>query len=477
MRVVPVDRDGRTNGTTRIMSRMFKTILACTIGTGGAVAAAWWMVNRTFQINGVGWLERQEFPLNSIWVFGIVGAVIGFAIGVVRHRRDVRYSEEAAEISEENDFEFDAKPEEVEWPEIPLFANMSSIDNRMTTKKDGVKVDVFDLTTVNQSSESTQYIRRTVVLLPAPGLIEFRLNAKSFGFRFLDWIGVKGVTFDPNATKNEEDRAAVEAFARNYQLTTGDTTELASGTPELFETQDAAARQAFPLPVLRTLATRPGWSIESHGGQLAFWQGNAIHPPRKRLAMIEGALQLRKALLHPAKPNEILPAIPGTDRGLQSGKMQGALLGGVIGAFASFFFGFIAVMVLFMDRKPGPGDGFPFEMFIPLILVLGTALGAFIGTRLARRGPLLKKPKDPKLEKRVGCAVLFGLFAGFLGGASLGAAAGIILDLGMDDHALRMGLFFGGAGVGFFTGPVICGMLAHKILTRFQRKNDSEIAP
>jgi hypothetical protein len=453
---------------------MFKTVFASMIGTAGAAAGLWWMANGMYKINGQGWLERQPFPLDSVWVFGVAGAVAGLFFGITLHRRMLKHSAEAAEISEENDFAFEAKPEDVERPEMPLFANTSSIHNRMTTKKDGVPVEVFDLTTASETSEGTDYVRRTVVLLPAPGLAHFRLNAKNIGLRFLDWIGVKGVTFDPNATTNEDDRAAAEAFARNYQLTTVDTTELAAGTPEVFASGDDAARKAFPLHVLRALASRPGWSIESHGGKLAFWQGAAVHPPRKRLAMIEGTLQLRKAFLRPANPNEILPAIPGTDRGLQSGRMQGALLGGVIGAFASFFFGGLAVMILFMDRKPGAdGDGLPLQFLLfPVILLLGAVIGVLIGINLPMRGPLLKKPKDPKLEKRVGCAVLFGLFGGFLGGGILGAAAGIILNLGMDEHALRMGLFFGGAGVGFFTGPVICGMLAHKILSRFSRKND-----
>jgi hypothetical protein len=326
---------------------------------------------------------------------------------------------------------------------------------------------------VDRSGENTVYTRRTVVMLPAPGLAHFRLNAKNFGSRFLDWIGVKGVTFDPNTTSNEDDRAAAEAFARNYQLTTVDTTELAAGTPEVFADGDAAARKAFPLPVLRALATRPGWSIESHGGKIAFWQGAGVHPPRKRLMMIEGALQLRKAFLRPANPNEVLPAIPGTDRGRQSGRMQGALLGGVIGTFASFFFGGLALMI-HQFKKPF-GQGFPVEfILIPLITLVGAFLGVLIGTRLPIRGPLLKSPKDPKLEKRVGCAVLFGLFGGFFLGGVCGGALSLGLDLPMDDHATRMILFFGSIGIGTVAGPIVCGMLAYKILTRLKRKRENK---
>lgn len=471
VRVLWAGRRGLTNGTTRMMSRMFRTVLVGMIGTAAALGALWWMVNRAFQINGVGWLERQPFPWNNVWVFAGSGAIVGAYLGVSRYRRNAAHIEEAAEISAENDFAFEPKPEVHDMPPMTLFANLSSIENRMTTKKDGIRVEVFDLATEMKTEDGTRITRRTVVLLPAPGLPHFRLNAKSVAFRFLDWIGVKGVTFDPNAATSEEDRAAAEAFARNYQLMTADTTELAAGTPEVFAEGDEAARKAFPLRVLRVLAARPGWSIESHSGQLAFWQGTAVHAPRRRLAMIESALQLRTVFLQPSQPQEILPAIPGTDRGRQSGRMQGALLGGVIGAFASFFFGGLAVMILTFRQRPGPNDGFPLQfLLLPAIAIVGAALGVLIGTRLPIRGPLLKKPKDPKLEKRVGCAVLFGLFGGFFFGAILGAVAGIALDLEMDQHELRMALFFGGAGIGLFTGPAVCGILAKKILTRFSSK-------
>ncbi len=470
MRVVSALRDGRTNVTTRKMRLMFKTIIGSTIGSGGGIAALWWMINRTYQINGVGWLERQPFPLNNVWIFATVGAVSGFVLGVLRHRRNVQLREELAEVSERGEVEIATATEEFELPPMQSFANLHSVDNRIARTQNGIRIYVLDATTVQETDSANRYTRRTVVLLPAEGLAHFNLNAKTIGYRLLAWIGAHGVTFDSSAGSTPEDRAAIEAFGRHYQLTTGDATDLAAGTPGIYTEEDEAARQAFSLRVLKWLVQHPGWSMESHGGHLALWRGKETPSARRRLAMIDDALAVLDRLNH---PDIVVPARPGTDRSWQSARFQGALLGGVIGVFASFFIGFITTISVLFNRKPDVRDGFPFEILLfPTILVIGALLGIFIGSRLPISQPLLQKPKDPKLEKRVGCAVLFGLFGGFLGGAAVGAILGIILDLGMDQHVFRMTLFFGGAGLGFFIVPVVCGVLAKKFLERFQREKE-----
>ena len=94
--------------------------------------------------------------------------------------------------------------------------------------------------------------------------------------------------------------------------------------------------------------------------------------------------------------------------------------------------------------------------------------GIFLGSRLPITKPLLQKPKDPKHEKRVGCAVLFGLFGGFMFGAIAGAAVGIMLDI--DNVVLMVVLFFGGSGIGAIAGPILCGMAANAILRRKETK-------
>ena len=443
-----------------IVMSAVKTILGSALVHAAGAAALWWMVNRMMRINDVGWLERLGWPYDSVILFSCLGAAIGF----LRHRREEKLRHELATVSSEAALELSEKPHH-ELPAMPLFQNLRRVTHPIAGERDGVPVQVFDLTTVTQTDDSETEYTRTVALLPAAGLAHFRLNAKTLGYRFLDWLGATGVTFDPAAAPTDADREAVAQFARLYQLRTDDVTELASGRTDAPASEDAA-RSVFTLPVLRMLSRRPGWSIESHGGHLAFWRGTEVLSAGDRVAMLGSAVAIRAALLHASDPAGVLPPRPGTDQARQSARFQGALLGGLIGGFASFFIAFIVTASLFFSRTP-EDFGFPFELLLfPPIMVIGTLLGVFIGSRLPICKPLLQKPRDKKLERRVGCAGLFGLFGGFLGGAMLGAVLGEVIGLDIRDTVPRITLFFGGAGVGAIGGPILCAMAAKKLLTR-----------
>lgn len=443
-----------------------KTILGSSIGSAVSLAALWWMLNGIYRVNGVGWLARMGWPFDSVVLCAVVGAVGGAVLGWIRFRRQGRHRVDLAVLSEKLDLQFNSEPEEFQPPPMPLFEKLESIDNRMSGIHEGVSVEVFDLATVVKSDEGSKTYRQTVVLLPAPGLPKFQLNAKTLGYRFLDWIGARGITFDPAAGPTEEDRTAIAQFGRNYNLSAGDTTDLAAGTPEIFTEQDQLVRTRFTLEVLKALAKRPGWSIQSDCEHLALWMGREVRPANERPRLLASALALRTALLQSSVGAVVVPPLPGADRSRQSARFQGALLGGAIGLFVSFFFAFIAFAAV-MSGKPAGDPGFPFEiLLVPLTLAIGTCIGIFLGSRLPITKPLLRKPKDPKHEKRVGCAILFGLFGGFIFGGVAGAALGMVLQLGFDDFVPRMVLFFGGSGVGAIAGPILCGMAANKLLRR-----------
>lgn len=443
------------------MTKLLAPIVAA-ISYAAAVAALWWMVNNAHQVNGVGWLKRLGFPFDSIWLAACLGGAFGLVFGQKQQRDKERQRQKLSQISDAIDFEFDEKADDFEPPPMPLFKNRSSLDHRMSGNYNGVPVEVFDLTTVTRSSENTTYQTRTIVLLPAENLPEFSLHAKTKGFRFLNWIGVRGLTFDPTAASTDEDREVIERFGQLYHLDSGEVTRLAAGDPEAIAGKDHAARQVFTLPVLKVLAARSGWSVESQGGHLAFWQGTGARPAEERISMIGSALIIREALLQPADPSAILPAPPGDDRARQVGRTQGTLLGGVIGLLGSFFIAAIVIFTLFFGKDHRAGFGFPFEMLLfPVIVFSGGLLGAFVGSRLPLRGPLFKKPTDPKHNRRIGCAAVFGMFAGFMSGGLMGGVLIITLDLNFKNPLPLLLVFFGGMGVGTILGAVLAGMVAH----------------
>ena len=441
-----------------------KTILVTSIGSAVSLGTLWWMINGIYRVNGVGWLTRMGWPFDSVILCAASGAVGGAFLGWVRFRRQARHRVDLAALSDELDFHFDPQRGEFQPPPMPVFENLASVDDRMSRVREGVHVDVFDLTTVVKSDEGSRTQRRTIVLLPAANLPNFQLKAKTLGYQFLDWIGASGITFDPAAGKTEADRIAIERFGRYYLLEAGDTTDLAAGTPEIFTEIDRAVRTHFSLEVVKQLAARPGWSIQSHGEHLAFWRGPGVRPASERLRFVASAMALRNALLRPCDAASVIPPLPGADRSRQSARYQGALLGGVIGLFGSFFLAFVVCITLLFGRDIRE-PGFPTQLLLfPLIVVLGTIGGIFIGSRLPITKPLLTKPKNPKHEKRVGCAILFGLIGGFFGGAIAGAILGFLFD----NPAAMPALFFGGSGVGAIAGPILCGMTANAILRRWQ---------
>jgi hypothetical protein len=446
-----------------MMSAMsaLKSMLMNAAGGAAAAAGLWWMVNRAVQINNQGWLERLEWPINSQITITLAGALFGLVRGYFKHRKDEQLKVELAEVSESADMELEEKPAEVEHPPMPLFENMYSITNRMTGEQSGLPVQVFDLTTTVKSDDGDSWYTRTIVLLPAEGLPHFTLIERTVGYRLLSFLGSDGVTFDPAAAP-PEDRDAVERFARFFVLCPGELKDLSGGEPEKFDELDAAARQVFTLNVIKAFADQPGWSVESHSGHLAFWRGKDARSAAQRVAMVPLALKLREVLFQ-SDPKAVLPRKPGTDRERQAARIQGGLLGGVIGMFVSFFTAGIVVSSLVFNRQPGE-MGFPFEMLLfPVIMVVGVTLSVMIGSRMKKP---IRKPKDKRYERGVGCGILFGLFGGFLGGGAAGAIISESFGLPIGAHTIRIALFFGGAMFGAIGGACGFGWLVSKLMPR-----------
>lgn len=438
-----------------------KAMIGSAIGNAVGFAVVWLVVNNLHKINGVGLLERQGWPFDSVITVSVVGAIIGAMLGLARHKKGQVHHAAVAALSDEIAFQFDDEARQAALPSIPLFKDLGGIENRMSGTHHGVPIEVFDLTTIVKSDEGNSERKRTVVLLPAEGLPPFQLNAKSWGYRFLDWIGVKGITFDAAQAATPEDRETIEAFQQSYHLVAQDVSSMAAGEIEVSEAFVAAVRSRFSLAVLAAFADRPGWSVESADGYLAMWQGNGVMPADARLGLLASAVILRDALMTPADPARLPPAPSENVQAQQTARFQGALLGGVLGCFGGFFAGGAIMSYFFFQWQPGGRPPFLEFIAIPVCAVLGALTGIRIGSRVIKSP--LRKPKNKSQERLVGCAILFGFFGGFMGGGILGGILGEVLNLGMG-NGLRPLIFFGGAALGLVLGPLTMGSLAYLLV-------------
>jgi len=265
------------------------------------------------------------------------------------------------------------------------------------------------------------------------------------------WAGSTGLVFDEHAPGTLDGQEVVAQFAATYRVTVASAEAMISGTAD---TDEEAVRRVFPLRAMRTVLGRPDWCVQSHDGYLACWVAMDALGPKRREKLVSDAVALRAIFLAAkagaagepvAAPLGVVPVQQ------QAARLQASLLGGVLGAFAGFF----AAALLQVGEAFGPGNMFA---LFPISIVCGVVLGATIGRLLPLRQPLLRKPKDERREKVVGCAGIVGLFGGFFAGGILGFILSEVIGLKIDDHKTRRLLFFGGMGVGAFLGPIVLGV-------------------
>ncbi len=72
-------------------------------GLASAVVAAFlfWWLDGIYQVNGIGLLGRQGWPVNSLWIWGAVGFVVGAVVGLVQGAWRVGHARKTRELAEE----------------------------------------------------------------------------------------------------------------------------------------------------------------------------------------------------------------------------------------------------------------------------------------------------------------------------------------------------------------------------------------
>jgi len=460
---------------------MRRLLAAVGPGIAGAIVAgiAFWIINRTVQINDVGWLRRLDLPVvSNPWMWAAIGFCLGLVGSLIVQIRRAAHARAAEAVAGEQGWEY---AESFTLPAgaeaMPMFSGWSEGRHAMSGEVGGVRVQIFDCTTIQKGDESDTVTDRTVALLPADGLPNFDLRPRTVGRRLLGFVGFEGLTFDPEAA-GPADADTVRRFAEQFQIFIGDPLlvlqALAAGEesdPKRAE-REAAVRTLFTPSVMAAVNDFPDCAAESASGRLAVWRGSSVQPPGRRPALLEAAVALHAAF--PKAPRMasdlVVPARSGTSVGRQARRMRNTLVGGAIGCFVGFVVSAMIISILFFRDVPGgkPGAGF---FLLPLTffgcILTGGGAGALIGSRLPVRDLPPTTPEDPARQKARRRATTFGvvvgLFVGFFGGFILFAATKIAFDWKFDNFGVDAALFFLSCFGGGFVGVVLGGMAGNRL--------------
>jgi hypothetical protein len=230
-------------------------------------------------------------------------------------------------------------------------------------------------------------IEKTVILIPAAGidLPNFELLPRQLAVG-MDFLGIKGLNLKLAASAQRDELQLVAAFNENYLL-------FAGGAHEAMEAAVTSADQLVPglvemasickPGVLRFLSGTTTGTIELQNGYLAVRAPEPrIGPSGPHDTILAG--RERETLLTVA--NDLLDVLQNASReaplrGLtlentfNPSHMIGGLVGAAVGFFLGFFLGFI---VLFLVGKK-------FFLVVPVLALVGAAIGNLIGKMLMRR--------------------------------------------------------------------------------------------
>ncbi len=371
-------------------------VLLLAIGGGLAATLVWLVLNGMPGQGQPGRLQQHPWPISSLPVCALLGAALGALQGAVYplQRRERNLADTADRLRLR--FTPTVVPEDLGDP-IPLrvLANWSVAENRLYGRFEGIDVQMIDLTTSrrtaaepgNRSAYSTSH---TLVIFPVPqgAWPLFEIHPRGMATWTWSLLGCRGAGFrfrDPDGTL-DLDRTALIRFNRRYQVFVGlaeriaELAGLALGMrigSEPLERVELAER--FTMHTLRRFAETRGWTVESCGTHVAFWQQGQIVPAEKREAFLQEAVELYRALAAPARDAadanlEIEP--PCFDRNMLGRRLSGMIAGALIGIIVAVSIGVPLLLTVPEDISR--------KLFFawPLVGFAFMALGAYCGSRL-----------------------------------------------------------------------------------------------
>jgi hypothetical protein len=447
------------------------------VGIFSAVGAGFffWFVNGMHRVGGVGLLRRQEWPVNSLWFWVVLGGMFGALAKLVGDARRVSHARNARALAEELGRPYSEEYSlPVEAQSLPVFAGWSDGRHALTGHVDDAPITLFDFTTVMKGNDSDTVTNGTAVLLPTEGLPAFDLRPRTFGRRLLGWAGFEGLTFDP-ATAEPFDVETVQRFSQSFHLAAVDPLSLLGALAENGPTgsveEEATLRQFFTPSIMSAVNPYPEYSLQSRPGFLVVWRGSGVLPVRKRTELWNAAVDLRRLLTRPPKIGAapVVAARADTDVRVQGRKLRNTMIGGVVGLFVGFILSSMVLSIMFFGpAKNGPGQGFFVQPVLFFgITLCGAVVGAGMASRVRVRSESSGQTEDPARRARrqrwIGGGVVVGLFAGFFGGFVAFVASKILFDFNMDNFGLEGALFFGSIFGGALLGAVLGGLTANRL--------------
>lgn len=281
-------------------------------GVSIVIGVVWYIANSSTIINGEGWFDRQQFPLNNPFACVVIGAlVVAISIqisAIVRWYRKSSMQSAAGMIG--MSFEATITKSELEQARaLRTFDHWDQGLNMMRGVVDNVEVSIFDLhkkiglkRRIGENQKPVKAVCHTVFLFELPRSSEFRmqlLRKQDVASNLTNFMGYEGVRLDVDGIKaSDADCQLIEQFNRDVMVTQG-WVEGTSGTSSDLIEQEAfleGVEQHIGLELMRRLLSSEKWNLELGESHIAIWQQNKLQQPSSIQNLLRKAHEIYRLL-------------------------------------------------------------------------------------------------------------------------------------------------------------------------------------
>ncbi len=387
--------------------RFFSTIFGSALFIGFHVLFLWLSTNRLFQINQVGLLERQVWPINDVVSMSVCGVIWGLLVGIQRARREYVHACEVAELCTRMGFSYASIAVKEKWESLPVCDSWRNGFDEMAGTMEGWQFRMVDMEPQIMARRAI-FQRKTIAMVEVgdmTGLPEFHLSPRGWGGGGTAWAGFRGMAFDLGSVPDLDCKKVIKEFDQIFELIplaiqNSLSAWGASASTKKIEQEEARVRLLFSIPVMALLVCYPWVSLQAKKGKLAIWRGEKCLGAPSRPEFLEVIAEICHVLAASAiqrEPVQIATSERGGGLGGQVRRYWATIQGGLAGMFLGFFAGFFAFVAISRFQL-GPKNFFLLESLLFFgCVITGALLGGVCGAILMNQfdrllGKLRKKP-------------------------------------------------------------------------------------